>query len=118
MELHMRHLLRKLFIAALLCAALPCLATPQARDGNDLWIIPEESGWGANIFHQGNTLFVSLFVYGPDGRARWYTASDLVGTEAPLGDRRPSTAGRSTNPLVRRSAGPSTRRASHGGRSA
>ena len=83
----MRHLLRKLFIAALLCAALPCLATPQARDGNDLWIIPEESGWGANIFHQGNTLFVSLFVYGPDGRARWYTASDLVGTEAPLGDR-------------------------------
>jgi hypothetical protein len=82
----MQQILRKFFIAALLCLALPCLATTQSRDGNDLWIIPEESGWGANIFHQGNTLFVSLFVYGNDGRARWYTASSLVGNEPPLGD--------------------------------
>jgi hypothetical protein len=82
----MQKLLLKFFIAALFCLSLPCLATPQSRDANDLWIIPEESGWGANIFHQGNTMFVSLFVYGNDGRARWYTASGLVGNEPPSGD--------------------------------
>jgi hypothetical protein len=82
----MRYLLRKLFAATLLCLALPCIATPQPRDGTDLWIAPEESGWGLNLFHQGATMFAALFVYGNDGRPRWYTASNLELVPAP-GDR-------------------------------
>jgi hypothetical protein len=63
-------------------------ATPHFHDGNDLWIVPSELGWGINIFHQGDTLFASLFVYGPDGKARWYTGSSLVGDDGgPLHDR-------------------------------
>ncbi len=72
------------FLAAILVTMLPWLAhaTPQFRDGNDLWIVPEESGWGLNLFHQGDTLFAALFVYGADGRARWYTASNMTGGDA------------------------------------
>jgi hypothetical protein len=74
----MRGLLRT--IATLLSLAMTAAwATPNFHDGNDLWIVPEESGWGLNLFHQGEMLFGSLFVYGPDGRARWYTASSLMG---------------------------------------
>src|SRR5438270_8364175 len=70
-------------LAALLLpiASLAAHATPQQHDANDLWIVPEESGWGLNLFHQGDTLFGSLFVYGPDGRARWYTASSMAGDD-------------------------------------
>ena len=66
-------------VAALAFAAAPVGATPQRHDGNDLWMVPDESGWGINIFHQGDTLFAALFVYGPDGKARWYSASNLAG---------------------------------------
>ena len=66
-------------LLALVALAQPALATPQRRDATDLWIDPAESGWGLNLFHQGDTLFGSLFVYGPDGQPKWYTASALVG---------------------------------------
>lgn len=37
------------FLAAALAAfAFNAAATPNSRDGNDLWIVPEESGWGLN----------------------------------------------------------------------
>jgi hypothetical protein len=42
----------------------------------DLWYNPQESGWGANIVQQLETAFVTLFVYGPDGKPTWYVASD------------------------------------------
>jgi hypothetical protein len=73
--------IRILLAAAAYVFAFNAAATPQTHDANDLWIVPEESGWGLNLFHQGDTLFGSLFVYGPDGRARWYTASSLVGDD-------------------------------------
>jgi len=77
----------RITMAALLLAATTAWATPQSHDANDLWITPGESGWGLNLFHQGDTLFASLFVYGQDGRARWYTASSLVGDDGgPLHD--------------------------------
>lgn len=80
--------IRILFALLVLPLALVVRATPQQHDGNDLWIAPDESGWGLNLFHQGDTLFASLFVYGPDGKARWYTGSSLVGDDGgPLHDR-------------------------------
>lgn len=95
---------RSILVAAILWLAAPAFATPQQYDGNDLWLSPGESGWGLNLFHQGDTLFGSLFVYGPDGRARWYTASNLVGIEnAPVRDHPTHYSGplvESTGPAV------------------
>jgi len=68
-----------LFCIALLALAQAAFATYQRYDATDLWIDPAESGWGLNIFHQGDTLFASLFVYGPDGQPKWYTGSSLTG---------------------------------------
>lgn len=53
-------------------------STPQPIDATDLWFNPAESGWGVSVFHQGDALFASLFVYGPDGQPKWYTASNLA----------------------------------------
>lgn len=78
-------MLLRLFAVLVAFLAIPACATPHFHDGNDLWVTPFESGWGINIFHQGDTLFASLFVYGPDGKARWYTGSSLAGDDA--GDR-------------------------------
>jgi hypothetical protein len=38
------------------------------------WASPAgaESGWGLNITHQGNSLFVTWFTYDTDGRPVWY----------------------------------------------
>jgi hypothetical protein len=67
-------------------ALLVCLATLSplvaalntwGTDLSDLWWNPEESGWGANIAHQQEIIFMTLFVYGPDGKAKWYVAPDM-----------------------------------------
>ena len=67
------------FLAALLAAAFPALATPQPRDATDMWFDPEESGWGLNVIHQGDTLFATLFVYGSNGQPTWFVGSALTG---------------------------------------
>jgi len=69
------------FLAAVIffLVSIPALATPQLINGSDMWFDPAESGWGLNIFHQGDTLFAALFVYGPDSQPRWYVASSLTG---------------------------------------
>jgi hypothetical protein len=72
-------LLRTFTAAAIFSIAARAFATPQPIDATDLWINPSESGWGISVFHQGDTLFASLFVYGPDGQPKWYTASNLQG---------------------------------------
>jgi hypothetical protein len=53
-------------------------ATPLTHNASDLWWDPNESGWGLNVIHQGDTLFATLFVYAADGRPTWYSASNLV----------------------------------------
>src|SRR5256885_10644265 len=72
-------LFRRFLAAVIATLAMPACATPQPIDATDLWIVPTELGWGISLFHQGDTLFGSLFVYGADGQPRWYTASRLVG---------------------------------------
>jgi hypothetical protein len=46
----------------------------------DLWWNPAESGWGVNIAHQGNILFVTWFTYDTDGRPTWFVGSDIAKT--------------------------------------
>lgn len=77
----MTSLLRRciaVFVAAL-GISLPASATTFSTDWTDLWFNPNESGWGINVIQQYNTLFATLFVYGSDGSARWFVASDMSG---------------------------------------
>src|SRR5262249_41246771 len=60
-------------------------ATTTVIDYGDLWYnAPAESqgGWGVNIAQQGEGLFLTLFVYGQDGKPHWYVASSVASTGA------------------------------------
>jgi hypothetical protein len=54
-------------------------ATPNYQD---LWWRPNaaESGWGINITHQGDVLFVTWFTYDASGRGLWLVASNVAKT--------------------------------------
>jgi hypothetical protein len=52
-------------------------ATAFSTDWTDLWLDPQEPGWGVTIYQQHDTLFTTFFVYGPGGGATWYTASSM-----------------------------------------
>jgi hypothetical protein len=62
------------FIAALFTCLFTSFAsaTTVTTDFTDMWWVPAESGWGANVIQQGDTMFVTLFVYGPTGQPTWY----------------------------------------------
>ncbi len=51
-----------------------------APNYQDLWWRSQppgaESGWGLNITHQGEILFVTWFTYGADGRGMWLVMTD------------------------------------------
>jgi hypothetical protein len=42
-----------------------------------LWWNPAESGWGLNITHQANVLFITWFTYDTDGSPTWFVGSDV-----------------------------------------
>jgi hypothetical protein len=46
----------------------------------DIWWNPGESGWGAFVTHQGDTLFLAWFTYDVDGRPIWFVGSNLEKT--------------------------------------
>jgi len=64
----------------LFAALVTCLftnlaaATTVTSDFTDMWWVPTESGWGANVIQQGDTIFLTLFVYGQDGKPTWYVS--------------------------------------------
>jgi len=49
------------------------IAPARATDFTDLWWNPNESGWGLNIAHQADTMFITLYVYGTNNRATWFS---------------------------------------------
>ena len=61
------------------CSLQPTAATSRATSQNyqDLWWVPLESGWGVNIAHQGDILFVAWFTYAADGSAQWLFGSNV-----------------------------------------
>ena len=62
-------------LAALCCGSASAAST--STDFTDLWFNPSEEGWGVNVIHQRDTLFVTLFVYGPNNTPTWYVGSDV-----------------------------------------
>jgi hypothetical protein len=71
------------FVAAF-AVAVPAAASTFSIDYTDLWINPNESGWGLNLVQQFDTMFGTIFLYGADGSDRWFSASALTpsGTNA------------------------------------
>jgi hypothetical protein len=89
--------------ALLLLAPLPAVcANAFMTDASDLWWNPDESGWGVNIVQQSNVLFATFYVYAPDGRARWYSASDMRCPNTPTDQQMicTGTLYESTGPVV------------------
>lgn len=84
--------MRSLSLALLLAATLASLS---ARAGafTDLWYDPHESGWGMNVVQQDEIVFITLFVYAPDGSPTWYFAPDARLVSIGGGDGLPSFAG-------------------------
>lgn len=66
-------------LRAALAAFVVVLASslPARAALSDMWWNPSESGWGANLVQQADIMFLTLYVYGDDGKARWYTAPEM-----------------------------------------
>jgi hypothetical protein len=66
----------RLWLAWLFVAAFATAAHAVSTvDFSDQWWVPAESGWGAAVLQQSNTLVVNLMVYGTDGKPTWFFAS-------------------------------------------
>ena len=61
----------RLLVLGLLLASAPL----RAADYTDIWYVPTEPGWGANVVQSDLFLFVTFFVYGVDGRPTWYAGN-------------------------------------------
>ncbi len=62
----------------ILVHSIASAANTWGTDISDLWWNPNESGWGANVAHQGDILFMTLYVYGDDHQPKWYFASGMA----------------------------------------
>ena len=64
---------------AVFCLALFAAANAYANswgaDRSDVWWTPSESGWGAFISQQQDTIFMALFVYDENNRPTWFVST-------------------------------------------
>jgi hypothetical protein len=80
-------LCRNCAVFVVLCfAADNAWATSKSTDQSDLWFNASESGWGMQLVQRDNTIFATLFVYGPNNQPTWYVStmqasSDLTWTD-------------------------------------
>jgi hypothetical protein len=86
---------RHLFAVLILAFALPS----RAVEYTDLWWNPAESGWGLTTTHQGNVVFLTIFVFGADGKALWFSSPAFLSQSDASGN--PAFAG-----TLYQSAGP------------
>jgi hypothetical protein len=63
-------------ILAVAALIMPTASVATVYDVTGLWYIPSESGWGMNVIQQNTVLFITIFVYGPDGKPTWYVGSN------------------------------------------
>jgi hypothetical protein len=68
---------------AAIAIAIASVGPASSTDFTDLWWDPAESGWGLNIAHQAETIYITLYVYGATTRATWYSATlHFAGSDA------------------------------------
>jgi hypothetical protein len=68
----------RLLAALFICISTWANAAGTGPDNTDIWYNPGESGWGLNVVQQGNTMFITIFVYGPNNQPVWYVAPNVV----------------------------------------
>jgi hypothetical protein len=60
--------------------AADCVGTTASRASatnyTDMWWNAAESGWGINVTQQGDTIFATLFTYGPNRQGVWYVLAN------------------------------------------
>jgi hypothetical protein len=64
----------RLCVLGLILAIPPAFAA-SGYDYSDSWWTPAESGWGLQLVQQRDIVFATLYVYGSDGTARWYSGA-------------------------------------------
>jgi hypothetical protein len=64
-------------LVSLLLPTLP-LASTVPVDYTDMWWNPDESGWGASVIQQSDTMLVVLFVYGSGRNPTWFVAPQVT----------------------------------------
>lgn len=69
--------LKFMLLALLLALSCNAKANSFGTDLSDIWWNSSESGWGVNIIHQNNVLFMTFFIYGTGGNPGWYVAPDV-----------------------------------------
>ncbi len=74
----MRRLSAAISFVLAVCSMPSEAANTWGTDLSDMWWNPNESGWGANIAHQGEIVFLTLYVYGADGKVKWYVGPSLA----------------------------------------
>ena len=72
-------------LAGVLCIGLAtafnAAASTFSTDATDLWYAApaeSESGWGVNVIQQGDTLFLTMFVHGPNSQPTWFVGSNTA----------------------------------------
>jgi len=88
-------------LLASLAFCLPARAASWSVDFTDLWWVgAAEDGWGVNVVQQGDVLFLTFFIYGSGGAARWVVAPQMAPTAT-----QPATGVRFSGDIYR-TAGP------------
>lgn len=83
----MTQTLRRLLalVALGLAFAMPARASTYSADFSDIWWNAAEGGWGINVIQSNDVIFATMFVYGPDNSARWYSATLFPVSPQPTG---------------------------------
>ena len=81
-------------------------SNPTALNFQGLWWSGEaESGWGLNLAHQGDVIFLTWFTYDTDGSSMWLVASEMRKTS---GNTFTGTLRRTTGPVFSTSPYPAS----------
>ena len=78
-------IVRQVFGALPSCTAGGSTGTPGVLNFQDLWYASpaeSEAGWGVNVTHQGDILFVTWFTYDTAGRGMWIVGPRMERTAA------------------------------------
>jgi len=77
-------MIRRLLLAFILLAAS---VSAKAGFYTDIWYKAVEPGWGVNLVQTDNFIFVTFFIFGPDGKPTWYVANlNYDGVDSYKGD--------------------------------
>lgn len=69
--------MKRLLASLLFAVSTAAYANSASTDLSDMWWNPNESGWGMNVAHQNDTLFITLYVYANNSAPTWYVAPQV-----------------------------------------